>query len=115
MPQRFVDDLEGEVIGEEVHEGGLGEDIFSADLDGEEVLLLNIRGYRMHISNKKQEQSSAFFNITFCYNCFMYLCAFHFLKTWFIRGNKKRVALLGILKCNSNELKAIKTFCFNFV
>ena len=27
MPRGFMDDLEGEVIGEEVHEGGLGEDI----------------------------------------------------------------------------------------
>ena len=35
MPRGFMDDLEGEVIGEIVHEGGLGEDIFSADLDGE--------------------------------------------------------------------------------
>ena len=32
MPCRLMDNLEGEVIGEEVHEGGLGEDIFSADL-----------------------------------------------------------------------------------
>ena len=61
MPRGFMDDLEGEVVDEKFHEGGLGEDIFSADLDGEEVLLLNIRGDRMHISNKKQEQLSAFF------------------------------------------------------
>ncbi len=27
MPRGFMDDLEGEVIGEEVHEGGLGENI----------------------------------------------------------------------------------------
>ena len=37
-----MDDLEGEVIGEEVHEGGLGEDIFSADLYCEDALLTNI-------------------------------------------------------------------------
>ena len=42
MPCGFMDDLEGEVIGEEVHEGGLGEDIFSADLDGKDALLPNI-------------------------------------------------------------------------
>ena len=42
MPRGFMDDLEGEVIGEKVHEGGLGEDIFSADLDGEDALLTNI-------------------------------------------------------------------------
>jgi len=53
MPRGFMDDLEGEVVGEKVHEGGLGEDIFSADLYCEDALLPNIRGYRMHISNKK--------------------------------------------------------------
>ena len=42
MPRGLMNDLEGEVIGEEVHEGGLGEDIFSADLDGEDALLTNI-------------------------------------------------------------------------
>ena len=42
MPRGFMDDLEGEVIGEEIHECGLGEDIFSADLnrDGEAVPFL---------------------------------------------------------------------------
>lgn len=43
MPRRLMDDLEGEVIGEEVHEGGLGENIFSADLYCEDALLPNIR------------------------------------------------------------------------
>ena len=43
MPRGFMDDLEGEVIGEEIHECGLGEDIFSADLYCEDALLLNIR------------------------------------------------------------------------
>ena len=42
MPRGFMDDLEGKVAGEEVHEGGLGEDIFSADLDCEDSLLPNI-------------------------------------------------------------------------
>ena len=37
-----MDDLEGEVVGEEVHESGLWEDIFSADLNREDALLLNI-------------------------------------------------------------------------
>jgi hypothetical protein len=31
MPRGFMDNLEGEVAGEEVHEGGLGEDIFSLE------------------------------------------------------------------------------------
>ena len=39
MPRGFMVDLEGEVAGEEVHEGGLGEDIFSADLYGKDTLL----------------------------------------------------------------------------
>ena len=42
MPRGFMDDLEGEVIGEKVHEGALGEDIFPADADGVDVLLLNV-------------------------------------------------------------------------
>ena len=42
MPRGFMDDLEGEVVDEKVHEGGLGEDIFSADLDGKDALLTNI-------------------------------------------------------------------------
>ena len=42
MPRGFMDDLEGEVIGEEVHEGGFWEDIFSADLYCEDALLPNI-------------------------------------------------------------------------
>lgn len=43
MPRRFMDDLEGEVVGEEVHECALGKDILSADPDGEDAFLLNIR------------------------------------------------------------------------
>ena len=43
MPRGLMDDLEGEVIGEEVHEGGFWEDIFSANPDGEDALLPNIR------------------------------------------------------------------------
>ena len=43
MPRRLVDDLEGEVIDEELYECALGKDILSADLDGEDALLLNIR------------------------------------------------------------------------
>ena len=42
MPQRFVDDLEGEICDEELYEGGLGEDILSADLYCEDALLTNI-------------------------------------------------------------------------
>ena len=43
MPCRLVDDLEGEIVDEELYECTLGHDIFSADLDGEDALLLNIR------------------------------------------------------------------------
>ena len=39
MPRRLMDDLEGKVVGEKVHEGGLWEDIFAADLNGEDALL----------------------------------------------------------------------------
>ena len=46
MPCRLVDDLEGEIVDEELYECTLGHDIFSADLDGEDALLLNIRKYR---------------------------------------------------------------------
>ncbi len=42
MPRGFMDNLEGEVIGEEVYEGGLGKDIFSADLNREDAHLTNI-------------------------------------------------------------------------
>ena len=37
MPRGFMDDHEGEVIGEAVHEGGLGKDIFSADMYSEDA------------------------------------------------------------------------------
>ena len=47
MPCGLMDDLEGEVAGEEVHEGGLGEDIFSADLNREDALLTNIGEHRV--------------------------------------------------------------------
>ena len=43
MPRRLMDNLECEVIDEEVHECTLGHDILSADLDGEDALLPNIR------------------------------------------------------------------------
>ena len=42
-----MNDLEGEICDEELRECGLWNDILSADLDGEEVLLLNIRYYRV--------------------------------------------------------------------
>ena len=46
MPQGFVNDFEGEISDEKLHEGALGNDIFSSNLDGEDALLLNIRVYR---------------------------------------------------------------------
>ena len=42
MPRGFMDDLEGEITDEELYECAFGEDIFSADLDGEDALLTNI-------------------------------------------------------------------------
>ena len=42
MPRGFMDDLEGEVIGEEVHEGALGDYIFSAYEDGADVLVPDV-------------------------------------------------------------------------
>ena len=42
MPRGFMDNLEGEVVGEKVHEGAFGQDIFSADLYCEDALLTNI-------------------------------------------------------------------------
>ena len=42
-----MDDLEGEVIGEEIHECALGHDILTADLNGEDSLLLNICEHRV--------------------------------------------------------------------
>lgn len=42
MPRGFVDDPEGDVADEEVDDGGFGDDIFAADADGVDVLLLNV-------------------------------------------------------------------------
>ena len=56
-----MDDLEGEVADEEVHKSAFGYDIFSADLDGEDALLLNIGQYCV-------------FGVTYdisCFNCFI--------------------------------------------
>ena len=47
MPQGFVDDFEGEICDEELYECALWNDILSADLDGEDVFLLDIRDYRI--------------------------------------------------------------------
>ena len=45
MPRRLMDDLEGEIADEKFHECALGHDILSADLNGEDALLLNIDQY----------------------------------------------------------------------
>ena len=47
MPRGLVDDLKGEVADEKFHECALGHDILTADLDSEEVLLLNICNHRI--------------------------------------------------------------------
>ena len=46
MPRRFMDDLKGEVIDEEVYKRAFWHDILSADLNCEYPLLLNIRKHR---------------------------------------------------------------------
>ena len=45
VPRRLMDNLEGEVADEKFHECALGHDILSADLNGEDALLLNICEY----------------------------------------------------------------------
>lgn len=47
MPRRLMDDLEGEVADEKFHECAFGYDIFSADLNCEASLLLNVRQHRV--------------------------------------------------------------------
>ena len=47
MPCRLMNDLEAEICDEELCECALGNNILSADLDSEEVLLLNIRDHRV--------------------------------------------------------------------
>ena len=47
MPQGFVGNFEGEICDEELYECAFGNDILSADLNSEEVLLLDIRDYRI--------------------------------------------------------------------
>ena len=46
MPRRLMDDLKGEVADEKFHKRALWHDILSADLNGEDALLLNICEYR---------------------------------------------------------------------
>ena len=46
MPQRLVDNFESVISDEELHDGSLGYNILSDDLDGEDALLLNICVYR---------------------------------------------------------------------
>ena len=45
MPRRLVNDFKGEVTDEEFHECAFGHDILTADLNGEDSLLLNIGQY----------------------------------------------------------------------
>ena len=45
MPRRLMDDLEGEISDKKLHKCALWHDILSADLDGEDSLLLNICEY----------------------------------------------------------------------
>ena len=45
MTRWFIDDLKGGITDDKIHEGGLGEDIFSADEDGADVLFPDVRDY----------------------------------------------------------------------
>ncbi len=45
MPLGFVHDLEGCIADKEVGDGGLGDDILSADEDGSNILFLNVVEY----------------------------------------------------------------------
>jgi len=47
MPRRLMDNLEGEVADEKLHKCALWHDILSADLNGEDSLLLNICEHRV--------------------------------------------------------------------
>ena len=47
MPSGFMDDLEGEVVGEELHKRTLGHDILTADLNCEDSLLLSPRRHTL--------------------------------------------------------------------
>lgn len=47
MPRRLVDNLEGKIVNEELHECALWYDILSADLNSEDSLLPNIREHRI--------------------------------------------------------------------
>ena len=47
MPRRLVDDLEGEISDKKLHKCALGNDILTADLNGEDALLLNICEHRV--------------------------------------------------------------------
>ena len=61
VPRRLMDDLEGEVADKKLHKCALGHDILTADLDGEDALLLNIGQYCV-------------FGVTYdisCFNCFI--------------------------------------------
>ena len=42
MPRGFMDDLEGCVAYDKIHEGALGDDIFYADEDGADVLFPDV-------------------------------------------------------------------------
>ena len=55
-----MNDFEGEICDEELYECGLWNDILSADLDGEEVLLLNILVYH---SQRTDEEPQNFYVI----------------------------------------------------
>ena len=105
MPQRFVDDLEGEVVDEKVHEGGFGEDIFSADLYCEDALLPNIGEHRVrrvagtYLITKMMATTAAAHSAfeRFMYNLFTPLFADIYLKEYLkLSGYSKKEIKLWI-------------------
>lgn len=80
-----MDNLEGEIIYEEIHEGALGQDIFSADLNCKDSFLLNIRQHRVRRASRAVFAPS-FFNLLL--SAFhLQLSAFHLqLSAFFFRS-----------------------------
>ena len=62
MPRRLMDNLECEVTDQKFHECALGHDILSADLNGEDSLLLNVRQHRVFGVPQKMAEVRIYFD-----------------------------------------------------
>ncbi len=56
MPRQFMNDLKGEVTHEKFHNCALGNDMLSADPNGEGALLLNMRERRSHGGSRENRR-----------------------------------------------------------